>query len=155
MTPNTETRSRQRYRYVQGEARKVAATSSGRSPNASKALRIGCTTNGIEYNTDAITSASNVKARVRSPKNLLHFCAQSHVQSHGIVQAAPSRRTGAHHQSGFRRASRVKRSLYARAVGYNYEAVKIFMPANRKEPVYAPYVEHVPPERHGYIGLVS
>jgi hypothetical protein len=118
-------------------------------------LRIGCTTNGIEYNTDAITSASNVKARVRSPKNLLHFCAQSHVQSHGIVQAAPSRRTGAHHQSGFRRASRVKRSLYARAVGYNYEAVKIFMPANRKEPVYAPYVEHVPPERHGYIGLVS
>ena len=26
----------------------VAATSSGRSPNASKALRIGCTTNGSE-----------------------------------------------------------------------------------------------------------
>ena len=31
-----------------GVARNVAATSSGRSPKASKALRIGCTTNGIE-----------------------------------------------------------------------------------------------------------
>jgi hypothetical protein len=33
-----------------------------------------------------------------------------------------------------------------RAVGYNYEAVKIFMPAGREHPVYAPYVEHVPPD---------
>ena len=41
---------------------------------------------------------------------------------------------------------RVVRSLYHRAVGYNYEAVKIFMPANREKPVYAPYVEHVPPD---------
>jgi hypothetical protein len=41
---------------------------------------------------------------------------------------------------------RVKRSLYARANGYNYDAVKIFMPANREKPVYAPYVEHVPPD---------
>jgi hypothetical protein len=41
---------------------------------------------------------------------------------------------------------RVTRSLYARAVGYNYEAVKIFMPAGREKPVYAPYVEHVPPD---------
>jgi hypothetical protein len=24
--------------------------------------------------------------------------------------------------------------------------VKIFMPANAKKPVYAPYVEHVPPD---------
>jgi hypothetical protein len=40
--------------------------------------------------------------------------------------------------------SRVERSLYARAVGYNYDAVKIFMPAGRKDPVYAPYTEHVP-----------
>jgi Homeodomain-like domain len=30
---------------------------------------------------------------------------------------------------------RVKRSLYARAVGYNYEATKIFMPAGRCKPV--------------------
>jgi hypothetical protein len=37
-------------------------------------------------------------------------------------------------------------SLYARAVGYNYETVKIFMPANRAKPVYAPYIEHVPPD---------
>jgi hypothetical protein len=42
--------------------------------------------------------------------------------------------------------SRVERSLYARAVGYNYEAVKIFMPAGRAKPVYAKYNEHVPPD---------
>jgi hypothetical protein len=41
---------------------------------------------------------------------------------------------------------RVERSLYSRAVGYNYEATKIFMPANRSKPVYAPYIEHVPPD---------
>lgn len=41
---------------------------------------------------------------------------------------------------------RVVRSLYNRAVGYSYEAVKIFMPAGAKEPVYAPYIEHVPPD---------
>jgi hypothetical protein len=29
--------------------------------------------------------------------------------------------------------SRVKRSLYQRAKGYSYEAVKIFMPANREK----------------------
>jgi hypothetical protein len=43
-------------------------------------------------------------------------------------------------------SSRVERSLYQRAVGYNYEAVKIFMPANRSQPVYAKYIEHVPPD---------
>jgi hypothetical protein len=42
--------------------------------------------------------------------------------------------------------SRVERSLYQRAVGYNYESVKIFMPANRSKPVYAKYTEHVPPD---------
>lgn len=42
--------------------------------------------------------------------------------------------------------SRVEASLYRRATGYSYDAVKIFMPANRSEPVYAPYVEHVPPD---------
>jgi hypothetical protein len=34
----------------------------------------------------------------------------------------------------------------ARAVGYNYEAVKIFMPAGHNKPEYAPYIEHVPPD---------
>jgi hypothetical protein len=34
--------------------------------------------------------------------------------------------------------------LYERANGYSYDAVKIFMPAGAKKPVYAPYVEHVP-----------
>jgi len=41
---------------------------------------------------------------------------------------------------------RVERSLYHKAVGYSHEAVKIFMPAGAKEPVYAPYTEHVPPD---------
>ena len=37
-------------------------------------------------------------------------------------------------------------SLYERANGYTYDAVKIFMPAGAKKPVYAPYIEHVPPD---------
>ena len=40
--------------------------------------------------------------------------------------------------------TRVERSLYQRAKGYSYDAVKIFMPANRAKPVYAKYIEHVP-----------
>ena len=35
---------------------------------------------------------------------------------------------------------------FPRAVGYNYESVKIFMPANREKPVIVPYIEHVPPD---------
>jgi hypothetical protein len=42
--------------------------------------------------------------------------------------------------------ARVERSLYQKAVGYSYDAVKIFMPAGAKAPIYAPYVEHVPPD---------
>ena len=41
---------------------------------------------------------------------------------------------------------RVERSLYHKAVGYSFEAVKIFMPAGKDEPVYAKYREHVPPD---------
>jgi hypothetical protein len=41
---------------------------------------------------------------------------------------------------------RVIRSLYHRAVGYSHEAVKIFMPAGADSPVYAPFVEHTPPD---------
>lgn len=41
---------------------------------------------------------------------------------------------------------RVERSLYHRANGYSFEAVKIFMPAGAAGPVYAPYTEHVPPD---------
>jgi hypothetical protein len=41
---------------------------------------------------------------------------------------------------------RVERSLYLRATGYSYDAVKIFMPAGATEPVYAEYREHVPPD---------
>jgi hypothetical protein len=39
---------------------------------------------------------------------------------------------------------RTERSLYQKANGYSYDAVKIFMPAGAKKPIYAPYVEHVP-----------
>ncbi len=38
----------------------------------------------------------------------------------------------------------VDRRFYERAVGYTYDAVKVFMPAGATEPVYAPYREHVP-----------
>lgn len=41
---------------------------------------------------------------------------------------------------------RVERSLYHRATGYTFDAVKIFMPANAMAPVYAKYREHVPPD---------
>lgn len=41
---------------------------------------------------------------------------------------------------------RVTRSLYQRAIGYEQSAVKIFMPAGAKEPVYAPFREHVHPD---------
>lgn len=40
----------------------------------------------------------------------------------------------------------VEQSLYKRAVGFSQDAVKVFMPAGAPEPVYAPYVEHIPPE---------
>ncbi len=36
--------------------------------------------------------------------------------------------------------------LYERAMGYSHEAVKIFMPAGKEEPVYARYTEHHPPD---------
>jgi hypothetical protein len=41
---------------------------------------------------------------------------------------------------------RVSRSLYQRAIGYEQEAVKIFMPAGAAEPVYAPYTERIAPD---------
>lgn len=41
---------------------------------------------------------------------------------------------------------RVERSLYQKAIGYEQEAVKIFMPAGAESPVYAPYVEKVAPD---------
>lgn len=40
----------------------------------------------------------------------------------------------------------VERSLYQRAVGYGYDAVKIFLPAGASEPVIVPYREFVPPD---------
>jgi hypothetical protein len=39
-----------------------------------------------------------------------------------------------------------QRSLYERANGYNYDAVKIFMPAGSKQPIVVHYTEHCPPD---------
>ena len=36
--------------------------------------------------------------------------------------------------------------LYHRGLGYQHEAVKIFMPAGAAALVYAPYTEHYPPD---------
>lgn len=41
---------------------------------------------------------------------------------------------------------RVERALYHRAIGYEQDAVKIFMPAGATEPVYAPYKERIAPD---------
>lgn len=41
---------------------------------------------------------------------------------------------------------RVERSLYMRAVGYEQDAVKIFMPAGASEPVIAEYRERIQPD---------
>lgn len=41
---------------------------------------------------------------------------------------------------------RVERSLYQRAIGYEQDEVKIFMPAGAAEPVYAPYRAKVAPD---------
>lgn len=40
----------------------------------------------------------------------------------------------------------VEQSLFRRATGYTHPAVKVFMPANADAPVYAPFVEHYPPD---------
>lgn len=40
----------------------------------------------------------------------------------------------------------VERSLFQRARGYTFDAVKIFMPKDATAPVYAPYREHAPPD---------
>ena len=41
---------------------------------------------------------------------------------------------------------RVERSLYQRAIGYEQEEVKIFMPANASEPVYAKFTAKYAPD---------
>lgn len=42
--------------------------------------------------------------------------------------------------------SRVERSLYQRAIGYEQEEVKIFMPSGADEPVYAPFRAKIAPD---------
>jgi hypothetical protein len=41
---------------------------------------------------------------------------------------------------------RVERSLFQRAVGYEQEEVKIFMPSGAESPVYAPFTAKIAPE---------
>lgn len=41
---------------------------------------------------------------------------------------------------------RVERALYHKATGYKHDAVKIFLDRDSGAPVYADYVEHVPPD---------
>lgn len=41
---------------------------------------------------------------------------------------------------------RVERALFQKAIGYRFQAVKIFMPGGSTEPVYAPYVEEAAPD---------
>lgn len=41
---------------------------------------------------------------------------------------------------------RVERSLYQRAIGYEQEEVKIFMPSGAAEPVYAPFTAKIAPD---------
>lgn len=41
---------------------------------------------------------------------------------------------------------RVERSLYQRAIGYEQDEVKIFMPGGAEEPVYAPFRAKVAPD---------
>src|SRR5205823_10425072 len=33
-----------------------------------------------------------------------------------------------------------------RACGYSHDAVKIFLPSRGSEPIYAPYIQHYPPD---------
>jgi hypothetical protein len=41
---------------------------------------------------------------------------------------------------------RVERSLYQRALGYEQDSVKIFMPAGATKPVFAEFREHIQPD---------
>jgi hypothetical protein len=45
--------------------------------------------------------------------------------------------------------------LYRRGLGYEHLATKIFMPAGATEPVYAPYVEHYPPDTPAALAWLS
>lgn len=40
----------------------------------------------------------------------------------------------------------VEQALFKKAIGFEKEAVKIFMPANAEEPVYADYLEYYAPD---------
>lgn len=42
--------------------------------------------------------------------------------------------------------ARVERALYHRAIGYEQEDVKIFMPAGSDKPVYAPFTAKIAPD---------
>jgi hypothetical protein len=49
-------------------------------------------------------------------------------------------------RGGVQADAHIAESLYHRGLGYQHEAVKIFMPAGVAAPVYAPYTAHYPPD---------
>ena len=49
----------------------------------------------------------------------------------------------------------VAERLFSRATGHSHEAVKIFMPAGAKEPVYAPYTQHYAPDGNVALAWLS
>ena len=50
---------------------------------------------------------------------------------------------------------RVEHSLFQRANGYNYDAVKVFMPAGSKQPVVVHYTVQLSSRRHRGVYLVE
>ena len=54
------------------DARKLAATSSGRVPRACMALWIGCTMKGREYKTEPTTKPQKVKVSKPSPRDCVN-----------------------------------------------------------------------------------
>src|SRR6266851_3127986 len=58
-------------------------------------------------------------------------------------------------RGGSQADANIAESLYRRGMGYEHLATKIFMPAGAEEPVYAPYVEHYPPDTNAALGWLS
>jgi transcriptional regulator with XRE-family HTH domain len=49
-------------------------------------------------------------------------------------------------RGGVQADAQMAERLYHRGLGYQHEAVKIFMPAGAEAPVYAPYTQRYPPD---------
>jgi hypothetical protein len=71
------------------------------------------------------------------------------------VRLVPTELTKALARGRVRADAEMADSLYRRGLGYEHLATKIFMPAGATEPVYAPYVEHYPPDTPAALGWLS